>query len=523
MTRGLIAKEWREHRMLFLFLFLLLGGGLSLIGGNSLIKSVGGSGFFAVRFSYFTLFPLACLVLNHALIATEFRHKTQLFLEGLPLPRWRMLFVKYALGLSLMLAIVGTVLFVAWWPTRGTEAMTPRFALLLLLKSVGWTWFLYALFFAHAFLGRYRIGFAILILFAFAGLQQAGVETANFGPFQLIDERFPFERHHFPGAALWATAGFAFLLTALGFGLGLVRDATVASLLAEKMSSREKVFMSFLALAGLMMAAYLAQHFTRATPMKLPGASEGFEGVAQVYATAAVDAPKAEETAQLAKTANETAKELAELAAYLRCNSLPPVFIVHRRDLGANDYQNGDLKWAQGLMVRVNLTASEFEPRRLQAWINRQILIIRTCGIAERERNAWVLDGFTVWRSNREGTEEHSKEWPRITSMAKEAMPRDFSREHLEDWYSVRHNAGEDKARALAAMGLAVLAERHGEEACRQFLSDFFSREYPADTRGWLRDVLNPVKTRLRRAAKVSLDDFVKEWREAVSKQPTRP
>jgi hypothetical protein len=523
MMRGLLAKELREHQMLLLFLFLLVGGGLSVIAGNSLIHSVGGSGFFAVRFSLITLFPLACLVLNHALIATEFRQKTQLFLEGLPLPRWRMLFVKYALGLSLMLAIVVAMLVVAWWPTRGIEAMTPRFALLLLLNSAGWAWFLYALFFAHAFLGRYRIVFAVLVLLAFFSLQSAGVEVANFGPIQLIDERFGFERHHFPAKALWTTAGLGALLTVLGFGLGLVRDATVASLLAEKMSSREKVFMTFLGLVGLLVSVYLFEHFTNATPVKLPGASEGFDGVAQVYAAAAVDAPSNEETAQLAKTAQEAAKELADLATYLRCGSLPPVFIVHRRDLAANEFQNGDLKTVQGLMVRVNLTAPEFKPGQLQAWITREILITRTNGIAERERNAWVIDGFPEWRTNREGTPEHAEFWPRIAKMAGEALPRDFSREHLNRWYTVRRDAGTDQARALAAVGLDVLAQRHGEEACRQFLSDLFSREYPVDARGWLRDVFNPVEKRLRRAANISLDDFVNEWREAVPPKPPQP
>ena len=521
--RGLLAKELRQHRVLLLFFFLLLAGGFVLIGGNSMIHRAGGSGFFAVRFLFLTFLPLACLVLNHALIATEFRHKTQLFLEGLPLPRWRMLLVKYALGLGLMFAAVVTVLLIAWWSGRGTEAMTPRFAMLLVLKSVGWVAFAYALFFAHAFLGRYRIAFAVLILLALTTLNQAGVEISNFGPFQLIDERFAFERQVLPTSALWSTAGLVLILTPLGFGLGLVRDATVATLLAEKMSSREKVFMTFLALAGIMMAGYLQDHFTNATPVRLPGASEGFDGVAQVYATAAVDAPKTEETAQLAKAAQETANGLAALAAYLRCNSLPPVFIVHRRDLAANEFQNGNLKAVQGLMVRVNLTAPEFESKRLQAWITREILITRTHGIAKRERNAWVLDGFAVWWSNREGIAQPSEHWRSVTSMAVKALPPDFSGKQLHRWYSTRKDVGEDNARALAAVGLATLERLHGEEACRQFLSSSFSREFSADARGWLRDVLNPVESRLRHAANIPVDAFVKEWRESISSKPAQP
>jgi hypothetical protein len=379
------------------------------------------------------------------------------------------------------------------------------------------------LFYSHAFLGRYRIGFAVLVLLAFIWLHEAGVETTRFAPLQLMDERFAFERHHFPGEAFWTTIGLAALLTALGFGLGLVRDATVATLLAEKMSSREKVFTTFLGLAGLFLAMYLSEHFKTATPVKLPGASEGFEGVVQVYATAAVDAPKAEETAILAKTARDTAKQLSEMAEFLRCSSLPPVFIVHRRDLGANEFQDGALKWDQGLMVRTNLTATDFDPERLQVWIERQMLVTRTRGLANRERNAWVLDGFLVWWSNREGTENRSRHWAAILAASAEAMPRDFSREHLKRWYSFRHQAGEIKARCLAGVGFDTLVRQHGEEACRKFSGEFFARDYPEDVRGWLRDISNPAGRRLRRAANISLDDFVKEWRKAVPPKEAKP
>jgi hypothetical protein len=516
MIRGLLTKEWRQHRTLFLFLFLLLVGGLVLIGGNSMIHRVGGSSFFAVRFVYLTFVPLACLVLAHALVATEFRQKVQLFLEGLPLPRWRMLLVKYAMGLGLVLAASAMVLFVAWWPTRGTEAMTPRFATLLMLKSAGWVWCIYALFFAHAFLGRYRIAFGVLVLLAFMLLSQAGVEIANFGPFELIDERFAFERHLFPTTALWTTAGLVLVLTALGFGLGLMRDATVATLLAEKMSSREKVFMTFLGLAGLMTAVYLDEHFKKATPVRLPGASEGIDGVAQVFATAAVDAPTSVETAQLAKIAREEAADLSAMAAYLRCNSLPPVFIVHRRDLAANAFQNGDLKYTQGLMVRANVTAEKFKPDALRAWIVRELLVVRTGGIAARERNAWVLDGFSVWWVNREGTPNHSKYWPRVTEMAQKALPKKFSGDGVGHWFSTREQAGENNARALAAVGIDCLEKRHGAEACRQFLSESLSVQYQSDARGWLRDVLNPVSARLQRSANLSVDALAQEWREAL-------
>ena len=106
MMRGLLTKELRQHGTTFAFLFLVLLGALTLIVGNSLLRRAAGGGFSAVQMLHVTFVPIACLVLGQVLIATEFRQKTQLFLEGLPLPRWRMLAVKFTLGLALLVVSV---------------------------------------------------------------------------------------------------------------------------------------------------------------------------------------------------------------------------------------------------------------------------------------------------------------------------------------------------------------------------------------------------------------------------------
>lgn len=514
--RALVRKELIEHQLLLLFLILLSVSGMGLISGHKLIHDAGGSAFFPVKIALKTLIPLACVALTHALIALEFRHKTQLFLEALPLPRWRMLVVKYLLGLSVMLAIVVIILMVAWNAAHGGDRMTPRFATLLVLKSVGWTACIYALCFAHAFLGRYRVVFAVVLLFALHSLNVLGVEVARFGPFQLVNTKFPYERVHFPVEALWATLAVALLLTALGFVLGLVRDATVASVLAEKMSRREKIFMGILLFAAIGLTASLQGHVKSSTPVELPGSIDAYEGVARVHASAAVDAPTAAENELLAKVARDTAHELAELAAYLRCESLPPLFIVHRRDLPVNDFQNGFLTLSQGLLVKVNLTAPGFDPKRLQKWLRLHILAVRTKGLALRERNIWVLYGLAEWWDKRKGTSDHEEEWPGVVATAKKAMPAGFSSKDLNRWFLLQSQIGEDESEALAAAGLASLAGQYGDEVCRNFLSASFSQDFPEDVRGWLRDVFNPPRRRLKAAAHISPEQLVETWRESL-------
>ena len=270
-----------------------------------------------------TLCPLAGLVLANSLIAGEFRQKTQLFLEGLPLPRWEMALVKYALGLAVMLLAASGVLIASWWLGRGSEAMTPRFAAMIFLKSFGWIWFVYALSFAIAFLGRYRATVWILLLMIFMFLYDARVEVSAFGPFRLVDMSFPYERQAVPWDALAITIAGISLLSAFGFGCAVVRDGGIAELLAERMSSREKVAVTMIVVCAMGLVTYLQKHMAHATFVQIPGAYEESRKGALVYATAAVDVPTVAEAGQVREVARSIANELDHLSAYLGGDSLP--------------------------------------------------------------------------------------------------------------------------------------------------------------------------------------------------------
>ena len=522
MMRGLLTKELRQHGITFLFLFLALLGALVLIAGNSVLRRAAGGGFSAVQLLHSTFVPIACLVLGQVLIATEFRQKTQLFLEGLPLPRWRMLAVKFGLGLALLTASIAAALFVAWWTARNSEAMTPRFATLVALKSAGWVWFLYTLCFAHAFLGRYRVAIALVLLFTFFALKGGAVPISEFGPFALLDQRFAFERHIFPVEALVVTALLGLGFATLGFMLGLVRDASVASLLAEKMSSREKVVITFLTMAAVMLSVFLFERYKTATPVRMPGAVEAQRGVVRVMASAAVDAPSREETAAIERVSKSAAQELGALAEYLGCDSFPPVFIVHRRDLAASEWSDGDLKPSQGVLVRANLTAAPFDETSLHRWLMREALIAHAGGLAGRERNAWALDGLAWWWPQRTEAAAAGEPFAAWLPEARRALPSDFSPQHLDRWLSLEKDAGESRARALAATGLGVLAQRHGADARQRFLAAMFRKARPADFRGWIADAIRPRASRFRAATGVSEKQFVAEWRAVLNEPPLR-
>jgi len=519
MIRALIGKEVRQHGFALLFLLVLPFAGLMLISGHGLFRRASGGGFAAVQLFLITFLPLASLVLGQLLIAQEFRHKTQLFLEGLPLPRWRALAVKFALGLGLALLVVATALIFMGWSARNSEALVPAFAELLIAKSVAWTICVYSFFFATAFLGRYRVFFGLVIVFGFYAASEYNLPISEFGPFALVDQRFAYERFVWPAKDLAVTAGLILLFISMGFCLGLVRDATVAAMLAEKASAREKMFLIFLTLVLFMVSGELVEHHRNATPVQIPGATEIDRSVLRIAAAAAVDAPTRRETAELQQAADGVALELDAVTRYLDCRSFPPVFIVHRRDLKADEFSNGSLKASQGVMVRANLTAPGFTLGPLSAWLIHEALIANTHGLVEGERNAWILDGFEWWwPRSRHG--EASAWGEALQAVRGAGKPLDFSPRQMRAWLTVRKNLGDAQARMLAGSVLALLAERHGNVGLRRFLADRLGAAEPADARGWLRDMLRPNSVRLRAATGLSEERLAAEWQEAIAKTP---
>ncbi len=515
MLRGLVAKELRQHGMALLFLLLLLLAALALISGNRFLRLAGGSGFEGVRMLHVTLVPLACLVLAQSLVAAEFRQKTQLFLEALPLPRWRMIAVKYAIGLAAITIGVALALLAAWQQSRGGEAMTPRFAAILLWKSAAWSAFVYSLLFAHAFLGRYRLLFGTAVVLAFFHLAQAGVDVGLFWPLQLIDSRFAHERYDLPAGALAWTALLAAVCGGAAFALGLVRDASVAALLAERMSGREKLLGTLAIFGALLTASYVVERRANAAPVAMPGAVEVVRGAARVAASAAVDAPLQAEEAALARIAAEVAEELDRMGEYLGCTALPPVFLVHRRDFSGGAFEKGDLKPEQGLLVRANFTADASHGEPLLRWVVRETLLVQSRGRAGFERQAWVLDGFTRWWPQRGKPPDASD-----LDAAAKALPTGFSAQTLDRWFSLRKAEGDDAAGALAASGLHFLAAEYGDDDCQQFLSAMLREAAPHDARPFFRDVFFPPARRFRHATGASLDAFTARWAERLRAVP---
>lgn len=522
MIRGLVEKECRQHGALILFLLILLTAGLVMMQRTDILARNGGSVFATVAWLLHLFLPPACLVLGNALIAGEFRHRTQIFLEGLPMPRWMMLAVKYALGLIIALGSATVILAAAWWSSRGGEAMTPRFTWLLLVKALGWAWFCWALCYSHAFLGRYRIMVGVIIVGGLLWAQNgAGMMVSRFGPFELIGNRFAYERFVWPVEALWFTLALIVSITGFGFALGLVRDATLASMLSEKMSAREKMTVTALTIIAFSMAGTVLQQRKSSDPLHLPGAVDVNLRAATLSTAAAVSAPTPEEKEALKVHANAAAELLASAADYLGCQQLPPLFMVHRRDMTQGEFEDGDLDSRQGYLIRLNMIATLPGDLALQTRLLERVLAANQHNRLRSDTRGWVLAGFAGWWPLREKV-ALAKDLVSLRSHADILDDMKISADDLQSWLLFEQILNEDEAATCAGIGMIMIGQS-GSEARQRFLSAVLGYKAPYDFRATLHDALNPVPSLLRSTTGLDLKSLAQKWTESLHVKEVKP
>ena len=520
MIRGLVEKECRQHGVLITFLLMLLSAGLLMMLNNEALSRMGGSPFMAVQQLLRFFLPVTGLVLGNALVAGEFRQRTQVFLEGLPMPRWLMIAVKYTIGLLAIVAAAEIILGAGWWASHGSEALTPVFAGLLTVKAAGWAWFCWSLCFAHAFLGRYRIATGLVIVGGLLWAEQKGMMIDRFGPFDLVGERFPYERLNWPVQQLWITAAVCASLTAFGFALGLVRDATLATMLSEKMSSREKLAMGAITLVAFSMIGMASEQKRDTKPLHLPGAVDVSLRAATVSAAAAVSAPTDEEKAALDKHAHAAAELLASAADYLHCAHLPPLYLVHRRDMGKYQVEDGDLDSRQGCLLRANLVATGPDDGLLQYMIIERILAANQHFRLRSDTRGWIVEGFAKWWPIRDKAKTVA-EYIQMQRFPKDLADCKITGVTLQNWLHYRHKMGLVRAQRLAGVGVMTLGEA-GEDKRQQFLATILGYSAPHDARACLHDAFNNVLSVLPATTGMDLNTLATKWTAALPKKEVK-
>lgn len=509
MNRALFHKEFAHHGPAVLWLAAVTLGGIPVLTAVA-NQMEGGSAFDGLqRFSRYFV-PLLVAVLCHRLVVMEYQAKTQLFLEGLPVSRTRMVVVKYLCGLGVTWGLMMLAVVLSQLASAGAEPLDARLLLNVLMRALGWSWIVFNLFFLVGFLGRYRVPLCMLMALALSWIDGVKELRLNeFGPFALVDSRFGFERDVLPWGALRQTflVGTTFLgLTAL---LVFMREGSVAALMAEKMSRREKVFFSALMMGVIVLLAAMPD---RRNPTALDfgeDAQTARVGAAEVQVSNAKS-----EDAAARRLAHRAARELAGAFEYLGLREVPPLFITLRRDLNTELFDRDATSSRDGVSVDANFTVPGWREDDFIAWVIQVALLAETQGRAGIEHKLWVLDGFPdFWLARHAHANSNSVARHRVLTLRALYGTRDgLTRRDLETWLRVRERVGPEIAGGVAASGLAMLERRAGAERCRTFLRRVLATEVPKDYRAVLHESRFSPARLMELELGIGLEEFARQW-----------
>jgi uncharacterized membrane protein len=506
MTWTLLRKELRQH---WVGLLTLLAAGCVcnlLILGSVVAQGKKGSPFEGFQI-YVVLMGLAgAMVLNHRLVVLEYQAKTQLFLEALPVARWRMIAVKYGLGLGVMIALTGFGFSTASLLALSHGGLTARYAAIVATRSLSAIWLAQSFCFLMGLTGRYRFALYLVMMVGCGVLSEfRQLELRHFGPVALLDSRFPYEREIFPWQALGVTWGLSLMFTIFAAVLSLVREGSLAEMLAEKMSHREKVVLTAFVCGLLFTATTLSEKIKKA-PFDLQHAATALEpGIrVKVAAGAGEDDPESQ------RLARHVAKELSAMRDYLGIQKLPPLFIVRRRDLDADRFERGELPKSEGIHVQANFTSRDWHDEPFIAWLVPEVLAGANHDRKKRESQRWVLDGFGAFWA---GREHFTGELTLDRALALRALygaETGFTLRDLRDWLRFRERVGPGIAEGVAWSGLKTLARRQGSERCHRFLRTVLGTEEHKDFRALF--TAASWQQRLREQVGETPEVFFSEW-----------
>jgi hypothetical protein len=358
------------------------------------------------------------------------------------------------------------------------------------------------------FLGRYRLvfylaaGLALTIVSQFSDLQ-----LNHFGPLALLDDRFPYENQRLPGDALLATWGLSAVCVGLACLLALTREGGVATLLAEKMSHREKVFLGAL-VVGMVFALSVLEEKKRRAPFDLHDAvTEQRPGI-----TAKVAAGEQGTEEEARELARHVAEELSRAREFLGLRDLPPVFITRRRDLDPTRYERGELEEASGVHVQANFSSPDFRRDEFTAWLLRETLIAHTDGRVKLESKMWVLDGFALYARTRDHVAAPLAQEKALALRALYGAGAGFAMEDLRRWHSFRERVGGEIAAGVAWSGLQTLARRTSPDQAQRFIRSVLGAEVPKDLRAIWHERTAPIEQLLQSEAGLTSEAFWSLW-----------
>ncbi len=482
----------------------------------------------------FAMLPLgaAALYLGHRLVVAENYGRTQRFVEALPVHRGHLLLVKAGFGLVLLLLWAGAALAAGLAMSRADgEPLSGRFVAILTARLGLYVFALWGAVFLLGWFGRLRLLLGLGVVVAVVLLdRQTAWQMQEFGPFALVvDDRFAFERDHFPTRALIETALLGAACFAAAWSLGRVREGSVVEALARPLSARE---LSALVLVG----AGVALAFTALDP-DTPATPYAFT-TDKVWR-----APGGDPTLEIAYLEDDlqpaAARLGAQLAPTLRAfgpalgwpGPRPPVRLVHGPEVRPSRPRPVQTDAQLGTALRVNLGALDAgEPAAtFAAHVLHQLIWARTRGRAGSEPRHWLLDGFTQHFAEHGTATSDPPPDAREQTMLRALVAAELlgfseasAEQHLAAYYQTTERLGDELTLALMASGWRVLQAQVGRARTLALARAAFEREGTGDVRDFIHDRRHPVPALFEQATGWSWPEFLRRWTGRTG-PPARP
>ena len=507
MTGTLIRKELHQHWWAFVLISVLSILGVAWILFLTVLQGQGGSHLIALRLHAFIL-AFSSLILGNRLVVAEYGSHTQLFLETLPLPRGRIVLVKYFLGLVVILLCAAGCLAIAMLAGARTEVFTPRFVGILNARYLCYAFFVYSFFFGMGFLGRYRfIGYALIILGVALLTRTRDLEMAEIAPIHLVGSTFPFEREVFPVESLAITGGLGLAFFLLSIALAVTREGSVSSLLGERMSYRDKITLAALSF-GILAALYVVDEQKIKEPYQMGGGTRA-EGTDLAEVTVSPESPAA------AQLANRIAGDLDAMAEYLGLESMPPVFLIERPDLDPDQFEYGWIENAEGIILRTAYRDPEWSYEKCLEHLAGDIVESASRRRAMKEDRFWVIDGFTLYwphRGNANAPLDEDRHLLLRALYGTEILGGIDSPRDLKPWFAHQRTIGHNITAGIGWSMLRALEREAGPEATQAFLRSILVLDGNPNVLTTIRDLRDPVPARFRRHTGLELDAFLDTW-----------
>lgn len=516
MNRALLYKELRQHGIWLALLTGLICFVFFLIVLATGADGTSGGVFFGIRqgLSYFLGIPV--FIMCHLLVAIEFRRKTRLFLEGLPLPRWRMIAIKALLALFLSALMAGGAVMTGVAASGGTEVIDRDFLGILLASAISWAWFLTGLFFFLSFLGRYKVVIILTLIFGLSWINYAtALPLRDFAPFALLTH-FGFERDLWPEAALEGTSLITVGLFAAAFFIGLAREGSITAILGETMSYREKMLLG--AAFAILFTAVMVWFVPPPEPFALPGAvEEEYDGVHVHLSPEDLDRPVDEEVA----LASWLARRLAEKRDWLGIpkEEFPPIYVVERKGLVDEKIDWEEVEGDRVVLMYAGYRDPGFTRDTLAAFSMSVALSVHSHRRVDKEHRWWIVCGI-------EGLieMEHADERKRLArekSACDTVNEHGFTVEKLLGRNLYSEEAGWRQADAVAWMAFRYLTETVGEDKVRALARRTIThRVTRKDSRPVWRELFQPVPQVFAATTGLSLETFVEGARDYILAHP---